>query len=140
MTSRTQIKTNNGFKISVQTEDKHNPSSITIKLLTWLTPTDEQDYSKAILKTSKRLKSVMFKTINKSLFQPDRTILFIDTAPLLMNVDKASYAQFNIVLYQNKPFHLMSSKIMKNELNEIANLMMNELITKNEFTFSKTKQ
>ena len=137
--SRSKINTTRGFKISIQTEDKETPSSVTIKLICWITPTIEDDYYKAIAKASKRLKSVLYKTINRNEFNQDRTIAFIDTADKLMKVNKASYASVNVILFQHKPYHKLKSETMVNELTEISNTIMNELVEMNQFKYSKTK-
>ena len=139
MTSRRKLNINKPYKVAVQTEDKSTPSSITIKLITYLTPTIEDDYTKRVLRLSKRLKSTLYKNINKSTFDANRTILFIDTADISMKLNKPSYAQVNVVLYQNKPYHQMHSEFMMNELNEISNLIMNELELNETFKFNKTK-
>ncbi|WP_431137488.1 hypothetical protein [Psychroserpens mesophilus] len=134
-----KIDTTQPFKISVTTEDRYNPSAITIKIICWITPQYVDDYSKVIKRYSKRLKTLIYNNINRNVFDESRTIVIIDTADKMMNKNKPSYASFNITMYQHKPFKKLKSNDMLEELTPLCDLVMNQLQSYDDFKFSKSK-
>jgi hypothetical protein len=139
----TEIKLNNhnNYNISIGAIDKKTPKSLYIKLSGWGNPISENDenYTRIIRRMDKRIKSLIYNTINTSKFNQNKTMVDLDMRDSGIAYGKPSYMCCEITLFQHEE-HLINSEFIITELNEICKNMISEVLNQNEyFKFHKKK-
>lgn len=129
-----------GFSITVTTEDKYNPIAHNLRLVTWLTPVDdEQNYPSMVKRHSKLINRTTYFNINRELFNERLTIGMIETAPLLYAYNKASYSAVDVTVAQcgNRAYN---DETLLNELERLSTILIDTLIKRNDFIYAVTKK
>jgi len=139
----TEIKLNNynNFNISIGAIDKKTPKSLYIKISGWGNPISKNDenYIRIIRRIDKRVKSLIYNTINTNKFNQNKTMVDMDMRDSGITYGKPSYMCCEITLYQYEK-HLINSEFILTELNDICKNIINDVLSENEFfTFYKKK-
>lgn len=139
----TEINCNNfnNFNISFGAIDKNAPKSLYIKLSGWGNPlsTEQENYARIIRRINKRIKTLLYSTINTNKFNLNKTMIDLDMRESGVSYGKSSYLSCEITLYQHDT-HLINSEFILTELNEICKNIISEVFDQDKyFKFYKKK-
>jgi hypothetical protein len=130
------------YKIIFGTVDNKNPKSMYLTISGWgeLINETEVNYSSIIRKINKDIKRKLYDTLNKNLFDANRTIIDFDIKESGLSRDKKSYMNCELTLFKLNDFKIQN-KVIKEEINNLLINIISDIFEKNEyFTFHKNKK
>jgi hypothetical protein len=132
------LNVNNEFKTTYGTLNKHYPSSFYIYNSALFTPTSNEkiNHFKTILRVSKNIKQFLNDTLDKTKYNVNRTIVNISGAESI-NPNQQSFMEFQIYLYQLKPYINFNSNEMANEVTSITNSILKIIIESDKFKINR---
>jgi len=107
-----------------------------LTLSCWVCPEDSDTKISSI---KKNIKDGLFNSLKKELFDSDKIILNFDVKESGIKINKRSFMNCEINLYQNEN-HQIDSKIIVSEIYEILNSIKNNLDLNKNFKFYKSKK
>ena len=130
------------YKIIFGTVDNKNPKSMYLTISGWgeLINETEVNYSSIIRKINKDIKRKLYDTLNKNLFDANRTIIDFDIKESGLSRDKKSYMNCELTLFKLNDFKIQN-KVIKEEINNLLINIISDIFEKNEyFIFHKNKK
>lgn len=132
----------NNFNIVSGTVDNKNAKSIYLTISGWADPLISKDvnYKKVIKEFNKTIKNRLFNTLDKHLFNVNRSIVDFDMRESGLTYGKRSYMNCEITLFQNHKFKIQE-KVIQDSLNNILNEIITSVLNESKFfKFYKVKK
>jgi hypothetical protein len=129
------------YKIIFGTVDNKNPKSMYLTISGWgeLINETEVNYSLIIKKINKDIKRKLYETLNKNLFDVNRSIIDFDIKESGLSRDKKSYMNCELTLFKLNDFKIQNS-VIKEEINNILIAIISDILENNQyFIFHKNK-
>lgn len=125
------------IKIGYGTVDYKNLKSIYIKLNAWVLPQSIEDFSEYVFKTKKKIKDQIYNKEN--IFFKRESIIDFDIKTKGLKKDKKSFMNLEITLFNKDCFDLKDKEIKKYIKILTNEIIINELMNDNVFTFHLKK-
>ena len=132
----------NNYKIVTGTIDNKKPKAMYVIISAWGKPTNDGivNYPNVIKKLNKEIKTKLFKSLDNTLFDINRSIIDLDMRDSGITFDKKSYMNCEITLFKLNDFKIQDKKIKENVSNIINNIINDVFEDSPNFTFHKTKK
>tara|TARA_R110000796_G_scaffold11198_5_gene37391 strand:+ start:16220 stop:16696 length:477 start_codon:yes stop_codon:yes gene_type:complete len=137
-----KITSNKNYNISYGSMDKKNPKAIYMKFTSWAIPLleDTKEYSRLIRKINKRLRAVLFVTLNDNLFEVKKTMIDLDMRDSGITYLKPTFMDCEITLFQVGHENLHSEELIS-EIKRMIKLIANDVFNSSSgFKFCKKKK
>jgi hypothetical protein len=130
------------YKVVSGSVDNKNPKTVYIQISAWGKPKhdDIEDYTRILSKKSKRIKSVLYETLDNTVFHKDKSIVDFNMASSGISSGKKSYMCVEMTLFKKEPLLPINSREMKPIIESISENIITKVFDKDEdFTFTKSK-
>ena len=130
------------YKITTGTIDNKNPKAMYVTISAWGQPIDngEIDYSYVIKNMNKKIKSVLFDNLDKTLFDTNRYIVDLDMRDSGISYNKKSYMNCEITLFKLNEFKIQNKRV-KEEITSVVSKIISDVFDESiYFDFHKNKK